>query len=84
MYGLPQSGILAYDQLVRNLSTHGYAHCTHTPGLWSQSTRHITFYLVVDDFGIKYTNKNDAIHLQPLFRSSTPSPPTGVDRSTSE
>jgi hypothetical protein len=34
MYGLPQAGILAYDQLVRNLSTYGYAPCPHTPGMW--------------------------------------------------
>jgi hypothetical protein len=63
MYGLPQDGILAYDQLVCQLSTHGYAPCTHTPGLWSHATRDITFFLVVDSFGTKYTNKNDAIHL---------------------
>jgi hypothetical protein len=63
MYGLPQAGILAYDQLVHHLSTHGYAPCTHTPGLWSHSTRDITFCLVVDKFGIKYTDKNNAIHL---------------------
>jgi hypothetical protein len=63
MYGLPQAGILAYDQLVRHLSTHGYAHNTHTPGIWSHSTRDITFCLMVDDFGIKYTDKSDAIHL---------------------
>jgi hypothetical protein len=55
MYGLSQAGILAYDQLVRHLSAHGYAPCTHTPG--------ITFCLVVDDFRIKYTNKTDAMHL---------------------
>jgi hypothetical protein len=63
MYGLPQAGILAYDQLVRHLSTHGYAPCTHTPGIWSHTTRDIRFCLVVDDFGIKYTKKTDAMHL---------------------
>jgi hypothetical protein len=33
MYGLPQAGILAFNQLKTHLSTHGYAPCTHTPGL---------------------------------------------------
>jgi hypothetical protein len=74
-YGLPQAGILAYDQLVRHLSTHSYAPCTHTPGLWSHSTHDITFCLVVDDFGIKYTDKNNAIHLltalQELYVATT-------------
>jgi hypothetical protein len=63
MYGLPQADILAYDQLVIHLSTHGYAPCTHIPGLWSHSTRGITVCLVVDYFGIKHIDKSDAIHL---------------------
>jgi hypothetical protein len=63
MYGLPQAGILAFNQLKTHLATHGYAPCTHTPGLWTHSTRPIAFALVVDDFGIKYTNRDDAIHL---------------------
>jgi hypothetical protein len=33
-----------------------FEHTTH-------STRNITFSLVVQDFGIKYTNRDDAIHL---------------------
>jgi hypothetical protein len=63
MYGLPQAGILAFNQLKNHLATHDYAPCTHTPGIWTHSTRDITFSLVVDDFGIKYTNRDDAIHL---------------------
>jgi hypothetical protein len=63
MYGLPQAGILAYNQLVTHLAQYGYAPCTHTPGLWTHKTRDITFYLVVDDFGIKYTNRCDTEHL---------------------
>jgi hypothetical protein len=63
MYGLPQAGILAFNQLKSHLTTHGYAPCTHTPGLWTHSTRPIAFTLIVDDFGIKYTNRDDAIRL---------------------
>jgi hypothetical protein len=63
MYGFPQAGILAFNQLKTHLATHGYAPCTHTPGLWTHSSWDITFTLVVDDFGIKYTNRDDALHL---------------------
>jgi hypothetical protein len=63
MYGLPQAGILAFNQLKTHLATHDYTPCTPIPGLWTHSTRDITFSLVVDDFGIKYTNRDDAVHL---------------------
>jgi hypothetical protein len=34
------------------------------PGLWKHNTRPIQFTLVVDDFGIKYVNKEHAQHLK--------------------
>jgi hypothetical protein len=63
MHGLPQAGILAYNQLVAHPAKHGYASCTHTPGIWTHDTHDITLCLVVDDFGIKYTNCCNAKHL---------------------
>jgi hypothetical protein len=48
---------------VTHLATHGYAPCTHTPGLWTHTTRDIHFCLVVDNFGIKYTERTDADYL---------------------
>ena len=63
MYGLPQAGILANEQLQRHLKPHGYVPCKYTPGLWRHTTRAITFSLVVDDFGIKYIHKEDVEHL---------------------
>jgi hypothetical protein len=63
MYGLKQAGKLAHDQLVQNLAPYGYAPAPITPGLWRHETRPITFTLVVDDFGICYSNKADADHL---------------------
>eukprot|EP00957_Ditylum_brightwellii_P124068 9457742-Ditylum_brightwellii.AAC.1 len=33
------------------------------PGLWKHKDRDISFCLVVDDFGMKYTNENDLQHL---------------------
>jgi hypothetical protein len=63
MYGLSQSGILAYEQLVRHLDISGYSPCKHMAGLWRHKTRAITFCLVMDDFAVKYIDKDDAIHL---------------------
>ena len=63
MYGLPQAGKLAYNQLVRQLEPHGYAPCRHTQGLWRHKWRPILFSLVVDDFGVKYVGRSHAKHL---------------------
>lgn len=63
MYGLPQAGLLAQQQLIRILEPHGYTPCRFTPGLWRHKTLPITFALVVDDFGIKYQGKHNALHL---------------------
>ena len=63
MYGLPQSGIIAQEQLAERLGKEGYKQSTLIPGLWTHETRPIQFTLVVDDFGVKYTRKEDADHL---------------------
>jgi hypothetical protein len=63
IYGLPQAGKLANEQLIRHLAPYGYAPVKHTAGLWKHETRDITFLLVVDDFAIKYTKRTDAEHL---------------------
>ena len=63
MYGLKQAAILAYDNLVSNLKSHGYKPIPNTLGLWNHETRPTTFCLCVDDFGIKYFSKDDIDHL---------------------
>jgi hypothetical protein len=63
MYGLPQAGILSYEQLVRHLHSSGYSPCDHTSGLWRHHTRPITVCLVVEDFTVKYVDEADANHL---------------------
>ncbi len=63
VWGLPQAGILANKLLKKHLAPHGYYECKQTPGLWKHSTRPITFTLVVDNFGVKYTRKEDIDHL---------------------
>ena len=63
MYGLPQAAIIANKQLQEKLAPHGYRPVPITPGLWKHDTRDIAFALVVDDFGVKYTKRDDAEHL---------------------
>jgi hypothetical protein len=63
MYGLPQAGILANRQLRAHLATQGYRQVTHTPGLFKHDTGDISFTLVVDNFGAKYTARADFDHL---------------------
>jgi hypothetical protein len=63
MYGLPQAGRLAYLKLLDNLQSHGYVKAGLTPGLFKHQTRKTIFSLVVDDFGVKYANLDDANHL---------------------
>ncbi|KAL7526479.1 hypothetical protein ACHAWF_001790 [Thalassiosira exigua] len=63
MYGLPQSGIWANKFLKESLAKGGYFELPHTPGLWKHESRPISFSLVIDNFGIKYTRKEDVGHL---------------------
>ena len=63
MYGLPQAGILANKLLRQRLQFHGYFEVEHTPRLWKHKSRPVQFTLVVDDFGVKYIDKTNAMHL---------------------
>ena len=63
MYGLPQAGILAQELLEKRMANDGYKQSKIIPGLWTHATRQTTFTLVVDDFGVKYSSKDDAQHL---------------------
>jgi hypothetical protein len=63
VWGLPQVGILANKRLRHKLAPFGYFESTNVPELWYHKSRPITFTLVVDNFGIKYENKDDVDHL---------------------
>ena len=63
MYGLPQAGLIANELLKKRLAKAGYYDCQFTPGLWRHVWRPITFALVVDDFGVKFTGDVHANHL---------------------
>ena len=56
MYGLPQAGILAHNQLTMHLLSYEYSKWSNYPGVFKHISCDISFTLVVDDFGVKRTN----------------------------
>ena len=61
--GLKHSGRLARNCLTKNMTRNGYAQVPHIPSLWIHHTSDLVFSLVVENFGIKYTWKEDSNHL---------------------
>jgi hypothetical protein len=68
MYGLPQARIIAQELLEEHLSKHGYFQSKIIPGLWTHLTRPILFSLVIYDFAVKYTRREDAEHLMAALK----------------
>ena len=68
IYGLPQSGRQSQDRLIKHLKAHDYLQCRNTPSLFRHKTRDIAFTLVVDDFGIMYTDDADLDHFLATLR----------------
>ena len=84
MYGLKEAALLAYSFLKHNLAPHGYEPIPHTSDLWKHTTCRIVFCLCIDDFGIKYYNKDDALHLITIYNNFTKSPLTGQAHTTAD
>ena len=61
--GLPQAAVIANKQLQEKLGPHGRAPARVTPGLWKHNALDVALALVVDDFGVKLTNRTQAEHL---------------------
>ena len=68
MYGLPQAGILANQQLVKHLAQYDYVPAKNTVGLFHHTSNGVSFTLCVDDFGIKYVGKENAEHLEKILK----------------
>jgi hypothetical protein len=62
-YGLPQAGALSQQQLFQHLHQHGYDQLPSTPSVFRNKSGSIRFTLVVDDFGVVWTNQADLDHL---------------------
>jgi hypothetical protein len=69
MYGLPQAGIISQQILVQHLAKYGYHPAPHTPCLFAHESRPIGFTLVVDNFGIKYSDPADLEHFYASLRA---------------
>ena len=63
MLGLKQSRKLDRNRLTKNLDINGYETLKHTPYLWRYHTSDLVFSLVVENFGINYTVKEDTYHM---------------------
>ena len=63
MPGLKQAVRIASNRLTKNLARNGYAPVPHTLSLWRHHTSYLFSPMVVNNFGIKYTQKADADHL---------------------
>ena len=68
IYGLPQAGFLAKTKLIALLARNGYHMTPNTECLFRHDTLDIAFALVVDDFAIKYSDRNAAEHLLATIR----------------
>ena len=72
LYGLAQAGYIVNKDLIKYLTPYGYYPSKKTPGLWLHDKRPIQFVLVVNDFGAKYTSKDDINHLFKAVESKYP------------
>jgi hypothetical protein len=68
MYGLLQAGIIAQQLLEEHLQKQGYHQSQMTPGLWKHDTHPIGFSLVINNFGVKYVDEENAQHLSDTVR----------------
>ena len=75
MYDLKQAACIAFNCLVTLMKPQGYAPLHCNPGILTHEKRDIIFTLCVNDFGIKYSNMDDANHLlntlQTYYKIST-------------
>ena len=53
----PQAVIITNGFLTKDIAPHGYYQFPHIQYLWKHKWRPATFYLLVDDFGVKYVEK---------------------------
>ena len=65
MCSIPETGRLANDLLRSRLKKYGYIEATHTLGYCKNVWKPISWTLIVDDSGFKYTNKQ---HVDKLLK----------------
>ena len=67
---LSSGAVKTHESLKEYLKTYGYAPAKITKGIWTHQDRDINFTLVVDDFGIRYRNKEHPDHLISAFQEN--------------
>jgi hypothetical protein len=84
MYDLPQAGIIAQELLAKRLHKAGYRQGTITPGYRQHDWGPISFALVINNFGMKYINKNNVRWLTPTGKehNTSDSHSAGTTKST--
>jgi Reverse transcriptase (RNA-dependent DNA polymerase) len=68
MYGLPQAGKVASDNLIPRLNDAGYHETGIIPGLFMHDTNGTLFTLIVDDFLIHHIGDDNLQHLEATLR----------------
>ena len=63
IYGLKESGVIAFEQLLHKLEPYGYVPMHFTHSYWRHDTGPTMFTLCVENFGVNNFSKDDAIHL---------------------
>ena len=58
--------------LAKILNKEEYYQAKHTKGLWLHKTKNISFTLVVDNFGVKYMQKQDVKELIKILEKTYP------------
>lgn len=74
---LTDTGRLPNDRLKASLDLCEYFSCLITPGIWDHNTKFISLTLFVDDFDIKYTNKQDVENLHKALSNNYETLTTG-------
>ena len=63
VYGLKQVAIIAYNQIILYMESHGYYPVPFTTGLWTHKTIKTKKISCVDDFGVKYFSRDYSYHI---------------------
>ena len=63
IYRLKKAGTLANQQLQQHLAPYGYTPIRYTPGLWKHNSNQVIFGLIINNFIVKYTNKENIQYL---------------------
>ena len=64
MYGIPQTRRITHYSLVQHLEPHGCLPLNNTLVIWTHDSLPINFTLVINDFGVKYSGKEHALHIK--------------------